>query len=121
VGYLHVDLKRQQGENVMGRYKLNFKDILLPQWESWDTGNYDLPAKSVTLIDGTKASVIVDIHGSSIYNQTLDSLIYQEDIGNCFMAKGELSHLLTEEDDSEVKIVFKKYLAYEASYVSEKE
>jgi hypothetical protein len=110
----------------MGDYKINFKDILLPNWKSWDTGNSNIPAKNVTLIDGKTGSLLVDDHGATIYSGTLDELAEHDDMIVSYLTNketsdtfDELGHLLPAVDIEEAKIVFHKYLEREDSYVSE--
>jgi hypothetical protein len=102
---------------------MHIKDTLLPGWTTWDTGNYDLPAKDVTLKDGRKGSIIIGTEGVCVYDRLLDDLAEAEDMGVCFIDMretpdkfDELQYLLSEKDIEESKMVFEKYMEYEKSF-----
>lgn len=97
-----------------------FKDVLIEGWEAWDSGNYELPSKNVTLKDGTKGCIIIGEEGSCVYNKPLDTVNdVDQDMGESFLANSEekndtsrLTDYLSDEDIKEVEIVFNQYVEY---------
>lgn len=103
--------------------KKEFKDVLIEGWEAWDTGNYDLPSKDVTLKDGTKGCVIVGQEGAFVYNRPLATVNdVDHDMGHSFLVNNEekngtnpLTDYLSDEDIKEVEVVSERYKEYQDS------
>lgn len=96
--------------------------ILLPNWEPWDNGVSDLPAKDVTLLSGEQGCIILNEEGISVYSRPLE-IVNDEDMGDYFINIAEndnetniLDYILEKIDIEEAKSIFKKYLEYHNSY-----
>jgi len=105
-----------------GEYMMKFEEALLEGWEPWCAGNYDLPAKNVTLKDGTKGCVIIDNEGIAVYSLPLET-VNDDDMGAVFVEIAEqaeevdqkLGNYVQENVRKEAKIVFKNYLKHQKS------
>ena len=105
-------------------YQIPFKDVLLEGWIGWDgNGISDIPAKDVTLKDGTHGGILLSSEGVSVYSAPTDKL-YEEE-GEFFLAHAknedfyyELEGHLSTEDMKEAFLVYNKYMEREKSYQS---
>lgn len=97
--------------------KSSLKGVLLSNWVSWDgNGISDIPAKEVTLKDGTKASILVNGEGIGLYKATVKEM-YTVEHGEVFIQwidkydeKDKLTPHLSNADIEEAFIVYQKYL-----------
>lgn len=111
--------------------KIKLEEIIMPGWDGWDgNGISTIPAKNVTLQDGTNGCIIIDGQCIAVYDKPhniLNDGTSENDEGTCFVemsetheeADGAFNNILSQEDIEEAKAIYRKYLKSEAALENE--